>query len=47
MAKLPKWAQDYIKDIVREREVAALNDYVNEQTTSPFSRHHVPWCPNC
>lgn len=37
-AKLPVWAQDYIRKIEREREVAvkALNDYTDESTPSPF-----------
>lgn len=36
--KLPKWAQEIIKDISRERETAirALNEYVDSQTPSPF-----------
>ena len=36
--KLPKWAQEYIRNIEREREVAvnALNEYVDNQTPSPF-----------
>jgi hypothetical protein len=38
IAKLPIWAQDYIRKIEREREVAirALNDYTDESTPSPF-----------
>ena len=34
--KLPKWAQDYIKDLIREREnaVTILNDFQNSQTVS-------------
>jgi hypothetical protein len=36
--KLPKWAQEYIKDLEREREVSIreLNSYCDEQTESPF-----------
>lgn len=36
--KLPKWAQDYINGIERERETAirALNEYLDDQTESPF-----------
>ena len=36
--KLPKWAQDYINGIERERETAirALNGYLDGQTESPF-----------
>jgi hypothetical protein len=32
--KLPKWAEEHIKTIQRERDnaVRALNDYVNSQT---------------
>ena len=38
LAKLPRWAQDHIKDITRERDVAvrALNEYCDDQTPSPF-----------
>jgi hypothetical protein len=37
VSKLPKWAQEYIDKIEREREVAvkALNDYCDSQTKSP------------
>lgn len=37
IAKLPKWAQEYIKDINRERDTAVkeLNDYCDSQTPSP------------
>lgn len=36
--KLPKWAQQHIKDISRQRDVAidALNKYVDNQTEAPF-----------
>jgi len=36
--KLPKWAQEYIKDLQRQRDVAvrALDKYVDEQPPSPF-----------
>lgn len=39
MAKLPKWAQDHIKTLEREREtaVAALLRHTDEQTPSPIS----------
>ena len=39
IAKLPKWAQEYIADISRERYVAvrALNEYCDDSTPSPFS----------
>jgi hypothetical protein len=38
IAKLPKWAQDHIRDLERQREVAikALDDALNTQTESPF-----------
>jgi hypothetical protein len=38
IAKLPKWAQEYIDDINREREVIlkTLNKHVEEQEESPF-----------
>ncbi len=38
IAKLPKWAQEYIKDVSREREVSlrTLNAFQDEQTPSPF-----------
>lgn len=37
-AKLPKWAQEHIRKIEREREVAvrALNQYVDDQTPAAF-----------
>ncbi len=36
--KLPKWAQDHIATIERERDVAidALNKHCDDQTKSPF-----------
>ena len=36
--KLPKWTQEYIRQIERERNTAirALNEYCNTQTPSPF-----------
>lgn len=36
--KLPKWAQEYIRDVNREREVAvaALNRWVDDQTPAPI-----------
>ena len=39
VAKLPKWAQDHITKLQRERDtaVAALNKYVDDQTESPIS----------
>lgn len=38
IAKLPKWAQDHIKDVERERFVAvrALNEFCDTQTKSQF-----------
>jgi hypothetical protein len=38
LAKLPKWAQEHIRVIERERETAveALNKYIDSQTESPF-----------
>ena len=38
IARLPKWAQDHIRDLERERDTAirALNEYVDRQTPSPF-----------
>ena len=38
MTKLPKWAQERIGKIERERDVAirALNAFCDEQTTSPY-----------
>ncbi len=37
--KLPKWVQDHIHTVERERDSAltALNKYVDNQTESPFS----------
>jgi hypothetical protein len=39
LAKLPKWAQDKVKDLSRERDVAVryLNEWVDDQTPSPIS----------
>jgi hypothetical protein len=36
--KLPKWAQEYIRNIERDRElsVRALNEFVDTQTESPI-----------
>jgi hypothetical protein len=36
--KLPKWAQEYIVNIERERDVAirTLNEFTDSQTPSPF-----------
>lgn len=38
IVKLPKWAQEHIKTLGRERDVAnrALNEYVDGQTESPI-----------
>lgn len=38
IVKLPKWAQDHIKKLERERETAirSLNEYVDAQTESPI-----------
>ncbi len=38
LAKLPKWAAEYIKEIERQRETAisALNEYTDNQTVSPL-----------
>lgn len=38
IVKLPKWAQDHIKELERERDAAirALNEYVDGQTESPI-----------
>jgi hypothetical protein len=38
ITKLPKWVQDHIKDITRERDVSvhSLNEYCDESTPSPF-----------
>lgn len=37
-AKLPKWAQEHIRDLERERETAigALNEHLDNQTPTPF-----------
>jgi len=36
--RLPKWAQDHIKDLERQRETAieTLNDALDNQTPGPF-----------
>jgi hypothetical protein len=36
--KLPKWAQDHIRDLERQRDesVKALNEYVDSQTPAAF-----------
>jgi len=41
--KLPKWAQDHIRNISRQRSEAikALNDYTDNQTKSPFYSEHL------
>lgn len=38
VSKLPKWAQDHIKDLQRERDIAvrALNEWTDTQTPSPI-----------
>lgn len=38
IAKLPKWAQDYIKDLEGQRSVAvrALNDFTDHSSPSPI-----------
>ena len=38
IAKLPKWAQEYIEDLSRRTEIAgrALKEYTDSQTPSPF-----------
>lgn len=38
IAHLPKWAQDHIAKLERERSVSvrALNEYLDNQTESPF-----------
>ena len=38
LERLPKWAQDYILTLQRERQLAirALNQYCDNQTHSPF-----------
>lgn len=38
ISKLPKWAQEKIKTLEREREnaIRQLNDYLDSQTKSPF-----------
>jgi len=39
ITKLPKWAQDKIRDVERQRDIAvnALNEYIDDQTPSAFS----------
>lgn len=46
LAKLPKWAQEHIEIIERERFVAvrALNEFSDTQTQSPFY-HEKFTCP--
>lgn len=36
--RLPKWAQDHIKDLVRQRKeaVEALDNYIDENNVGPF-----------
>jgi hypothetical protein len=38
IAKLPKWAQDHINAITRERDISvrSLNEYCDSTTPSPF-----------
>lgn len=38
ISRLPKWAQEYITAVIRQRDVAvrALNAYCDESTPSPF-----------
>jgi hypothetical protein len=38
LAKLPKWALEYVKDLENQREQAirTLNEFVDDQTPSPF-----------
>ena len=38
IARLPKWAQEHIADLARQRQVAvdALNEHLDQQTVSPF-----------
>lgn len=38
IAKLPKWAQQHIKDLKRERDIAvrALNEWTDTQTPGPI-----------
>lgn len=38
IAKLPKWAQQHIKDLKRERDIAvrALNEWTDAQTPGPI-----------
>ncbi len=38
ITKLPKWAQDHIRNLERERDTAirGLNEYIDNQTKSPF-----------
>lgn len=42
--KLPKWAQEYIKDLERERFVAvrSLNEAVDKSTPTPFYYEDSP-----
>jgi hypothetical protein len=37
-SKLPKWAQEHIRDLERQRDesITALNEYVDRQTESAF-----------
>ncbi len=37
--KLPKWAQEHINDLQRQRDIAVrdLRDWADQQTPSPFS----------
>lgn len=39
IAKLPKWAQEHIKDLQRQRDIAVrrLDEMTDSQTPSPFS----------
>lgn len=43
IAKLPKWAQEYIRQLERERAEAirALNRYCDDQTPSAFRIHEL------
>jgi hypothetical protein len=38
LAKLPVWAQEYIRDLQRQRDIAVreLNEWRDQQTPSPF-----------
>lgn len=44
IAKLPKWAQDHIRNITRERDIAVqeLNAWVDSQTPSAFYVDEYP-----